>query len=200
MLGKNFSRWHLIYFFLFFPRKRAWTFHANCLLCIINLSSVDFSYWALKIKKHIKSLVKIYEISPSKSPRKNVADGNTAGIVPSNSWSTVGPTSNSELSQWSWHLVTQIGQTNFHSPTPRGFMWNLAMICPVVSEEKKFEAFSLYESMKTSDPWGRAILPQGYNLNKRPTGHNSLTWVKPPLQICRWHASFFQYSYDKAMA
>ena len=96
-----------------------------------------------------------------KSPRKNVADGNTAGIIPSNSWSTVGPTSNSELSQWSWPLVTQIGQTNFHSPTPSGFMWNLAMICPVVSEEKKFEAFSLYESMKTSDPWGRAIFTPG---------------------------------------
>ena len=29
--------------------------------------------------------------------------------------------------------------------------------------------------------------------NKRPTGHNSLTWVKRPLQICRWHATFFQY-------
>ena len=23
---------------------------------------------------------------------------------------------------------------------------------------------------------------------------------EPPLQICRWHATFFQYSYDKAMA
>ena len=31
------------------------------------------------------------------------------------------------------------------------------------------------------------------SVNKRPTGHNSLTWVKPPLQICRWHATFFQY-------
>ena len=35
-------------------------------------------------------------------------------------------------------------------------MWILALIGPVVLE-KTFEAFSLYESMKTSDPWGGAI-------------------------------------------
>ena len=32
MLGKNFSRKHLEYFFFFFPRKQALTFHASCLL------------------------------------------------------------------------------------------------------------------------------------------------------------------------
>ena len=42
--------------------------------------------------------------------------------------------------------------------------------------------------------------------NKRPMGHNSLTWVKPPLQICRRHATFSNTvkinieTYDKAMA
>ena len=35
-------------------------------------------------------------------------------------------------------------------------MWNLAFTGPVVSEEKRFEAFSLYESMKTCDPWSLA--------------------------------------------
>ena len=35
-------------------------------------------------------------------------------------------------------------------------MWK-ALFGPVVTEEKTFEVFSLYEFMKTSDPWGGAI-------------------------------------------
>ena len=50
-------------------------------------------------------------------------------------------------------------------------MWNLALFGPAVSEEKTFEVFSLYESMKNKLPLGRGhFWPQGYNLNNLGRG------------------------------
>ena len=40
-----------------------------------------------------------------------------------------------------WH---RCGEQTFITLTHWGSMWNLALIVPVVSEEKMFEAFSLY--------------------------------------------------------
>ena len=48
-------------------------------------------------------------------------------------------------------------EQTYSPPTHWGSMWKLVMTGPAVSEEKMFEAFSLYESMKKSDPWGGTI-------------------------------------------
>ena len=45
------------------------------------------------------------------------------------------------------------GEQTFGPPTQWGSLWTLALIGQEVSEEKTFEAFYLYETMKTSDPW-----------------------------------------------
>ena len=52
-----------------------------------------------------------------------------------------------------------------------GSIWNLALIGPMVSEKKRVEEFSLYESMWKKWPLGRGhFLPQGYNLNNLHRG------------------------------
>ena len=50
----------------------------------------------------------------------------------------------------------ECGEQTFAPSNHWGSMGNLALNDPVVSEEKTFEAFSLYESMKNKWPLGRA--------------------------------------------
>ena len=56
-------------------------------------------------------------------------------------------------------------------------------------DKHKFSFWKKLETLKCMGIFAKFKTVQ----NKSPMGHDSLTWVKQPLHICRYHTTFFQY-------